>query len=108
MIVKTYPEERRDFTIIDREKLGMAIGFLREAPRTALLKKKYQQGLAKITSNGQLMKIMESYWGSNNVPSYAMPGADPKIGTTTNTPSLELFFSQPRDSHGKIKGRTER
>jgi hypothetical protein len=76
----------------DRENLGRygfaphgplmcSLAFSRSNPRTAYLKSAFEKGMQEITDNGDFYKVLEGYWGEDNVPREVLPESIRHQGT---------------------------
>lgn len=72
LINKLYPEKAHLFGYIMREELEPSLAFLKASSRSQKIKSEFSVGLEILKENGTYMKILERYWGRNNVPSQAV------------------------------------
>lgn len=70
--------------VFDILESGPAV--LKSHPEHDFLVKKLRKGYANIKKNGQYIKILEAYWGKDNIPREVLPDDLKPFGTTNYDP----------------------
>ncbi|WP_165839963.1 substrate-binding periplasmic protein [Motiliproteus coralliicola] len=81
LIQQQLPEERLHFDYLRWGVLESALAFHHRHPRAARLHQQFQQGLQRIRQSGELLAILENYWGKGNVPQAVFIQQHPVQGT---------------------------
>ncbi|MBU0992017.1 MAG: transporter substrate-binding domain-containing protein [Proteobacteria bacterium] len=88
-----------DFLVITPIECSLA--FNKANPRTQNLLQQFTKGFETIKKNGTYIKILESYWGKNNIQKEALPADLVQFGTDKTSPAI--FSQYDREPWGKIK-----
>ena len=95
-----YPDEMNNFSFFTWDTIEAGLAFLNSSKRSMALKDKFKSGFATINQNGTYIKILESYWGKNNIPVQVLPDTLKQHGISEL--NMELFQSYKRNDHGRI------
>jgi len=77
------------------------VAFNNANPNTKNLFTKFSKGFETIKQNGEYIRILETYWGKNNIQKEVLPKDMAQYGT--DKVNLELFSQYAREPWGRIK-----
>lgn len=104
IIREQFPENKTDFGLTKPFVIGQGVRFYnKNNPKSLYFNQKCEEGIALIKQGGresEYYRILETYWGKNNVPAYVLPDDLKKFGI--ENPDIQKALSYDRDENWKI------
>ena len=104
IIRERFPDRSADFGLTPPFVIGQGTRFYNTRnPKSVYFHQQCEKGMALIMQGGresEYYRILESYWGKDNVPAYVLPDALKEFGL--EQPDLQKALSYDRDENWKI------
>lgn len=95
-----YKSEVNDFGFIVHDVIDCSVAFLNSNPKAMDLMKKFSSSYDKIRKSDEYIRILETYWGKNNIQKEALPDDIQSSGVAKS--SLNVFSSYNRNAWSRI------
>lgn len=95
-----YKNEVKNFDFVVHDVIECSVAFLKSNPKGMALMDKFNASFETIKKNGEYVRVLETYWGKNNIQKEALPDDLKKYGT--DKASLDVFSTYNRNAWSKI------
>lgn len=101
MTNRMFKKEAQHFDFMVYGAIDCSVAFLNSNPTGMALIDKFKASFENIKKNGEYIRILECYWGKNNIQKDALPD-DLKTAYGVKKASLDVFVSYPRTGWNEI------
>lgn len=96
-----FKSEVKDFDFVVHDVIDCSVAFLNSNAKAMALMNKFNASYENIKKNGEYIRILETYWGKNNIQKEALPDDLKAFGV--QKASLDTFSSYKRNAWGRIE-----